>query len=107
MLRSRLPEITAEMHARVEAAIEHAAHGIADEAKTRVPVASGKLRDAIHVDRQSDGVHVMGGDTDAWYGHLVEHGTARTSPRPFLVPAFEAQKEHLIAEVAAALKGLG
>lgn len=107
MLKSRLPTITAEMHARVEAAVEVGAHGIVEEAQSRVPVSSGKLRDAIHVDRQADGVHVVAGDMDAWYGHLVEHGTARTPPRPFLVPAFESKRDDLLTEVRAALKGLG
>lgn len=103
MLWSRLPAITAEMHAKVIAAVAEGAEQVADDARERVPVASGRLRDAIHVDHQDDGVHVIAGDTDAWYGHLVEYGTARTPARPFLVPALEATRTEIVAGVKTVL----
>jgi len=69
---------------------------IADEAaadaRTLVPVASGDLRDSI---RSSVGTHegdiagivAYGVGGEGWYGNLVEYGTSRTTPHPFLFPA--------------------
>lgn len=42
----------------------------------------------------------------AWYSHFLEFGTTHAAPRPFLRPAFEANKEDIEALVSAALRGL-
>ena len=77
--------------------ISEGADSVERDAKSRVPVATGKLRDAIHMDdEQDEGTYVIGGDTEAWYGHLVEYGTVRTSPRPFLVPALEENRAEIV-----------
>lgn len=101
-LDSRLPMIAAEMLPLVETAVRSGAELIARQAK--VPVASGELRDAIHVDETEDGHMVVAGDDDVFYGHLVENGTTITPPRPFLVPAAEASREEVVAGIAAALR---
>ena len=38
---------------------------------------------------------------DAYYGHMVEFGTAKMSARPFMRPAFEAKKEAAIEAMRA------
>lgn len=105
-LRSRLPQITAALPARVDVALKAGAEAIERGAKDRVPVASGDLRDAIHVEDADDGFYVVAGDEETFYGHLVEHGVTHTAPRPFLIPAAEAARGEIVAGVAAALKGL-
>lgn len=100
--RSRLPLIAAEMHPRVEEAIDRGTEIIAGSARDKVPVDEGDLRDAIHTDEG----YVIAGDEDAFYGHMVEHGTSHTSPRPFLIPALEEKRAEVVALVAAALRGL-
>lgn len=100
--RSRIPMIAAEMHVRVDEAIEVGTEKIARTARSRVPVETGNLKDAIHTD---DG-YVIAGDTDAFYGHMVEHGTTHTPPRPFLIPALEENRAEVVALVTAALRGL-
>ena len=42
----------------------------------------------------SDGEYaVIAGDFDAFYGHIVEHGSTQNPPHPFLIPAFEAVRD--------------
>lgn len=106
-LKSRLPEIVAELRPRVSAAVKEASEHVADEAKMRVPVDTGDLRDAIHVERGGPATYsVLAGDSDAFYGHMVEFGTSRTAPRPFMVPAAEASRAVAEAMVTAVLRGL-
>jgi HK97 gp10 family phage protein len=106
MLKSRLPEIAVTLEPRVIAAVRAGAEAVEAEAKTRVPVASGALRDAIHTDLDGDDVYVVAGTDDVFYGHLVEHGTSRVPARPFLVPALEARRDSILNGVRAALQGL-
>lgn len=105
IFKNRLPQIMAELPAAVDAAVRAGAELVEARAKDRVPVDTGKLRAAIHTDR--DGVAeytVKGGDDDAWYGHIVEHGGNRTSPRPFMVPSAEESRDEVTALVAAAIR---
>jgi HK97 gp10 family phage protein len=105
MLRSRIPQITREMEPAVAAALRFAAEQVADAAKARVPIETGKLRNAIHVER--DGhleFQVLAGDADVFYGHIVEHGGAHTGPQPFLVPALEAKRHEVVKDVRRAIK---
>lgn len=68
-----------------------AAERIVAEAKARVPRDSGDLMESIHVEKLEEAVYrVIAGDSDAFYGHMVEFGTVNTSSRPFLMPAYEA-----------------
>lgn len=106
MLKSRLPRITVEMQARVTAAVRAGAETVAQEAQSRAPVASGDLSRSIHVEQDGDDVHVVAGDSDVFYGHLVEFGTVRTPARPFLVPALEARRDEIVTAVTAAVRGL-
>jgi HK97 gp10 family phage protein len=88
-LFSRLPMIAAELGPEVESALEKVAETVAESAQEKVPVESGDLRDAIHVEKQDDGYSVVAGNERVFYGHLVEHGTTHSPPRPFLIPAAE------------------
>ena len=107
MLKSRLPQITAALAGKVDIAVRAGAERIAADAKTRVPVNSGKLRDAIHVERDAPGRYaVIAGDNTAFYGHLVEFGTSKTAAHPFLIPAAEAQRQVSVTSAAQALRHL-
>ena len=106
MFSSRIPKITAEMIPKLEAATAAGAELIAARAKQRVPVDTGRLRDAIHVESDDGGFAVIAGDTEAFYGHIVEHGGARTPAHPFLIPATEESREEVITLVTAALRRL-
>jgi HK97 gp10 family phage protein len=106
MLKSRIPQITVELQVRLEHVVDEGTDVVERDAKAAVPVATGKLRAAIHKERRSDGTYVVGGDDDAWYGHLIEYGTTRTAPRPFMVPALEMNRAPIIAQARSALRGL-
>jgi len=106
MLKSRIPEIIAELGPAVEEATVAGADLIAESAKARVPVDTGRLRDAIHVETGPEGAYVIAGNRDAFYGHIIEHGSAAygTPPRPFLVPALEENRIDVERLVSAAIR---
>jgi len=41
---------------------------------------------------------------DGWYASLVEFGTRKTQPKPFMRPAFEEKKEEVLEEINKYLK---
>jgi HK97 gp10 family phage protein len=106
IVQSRFPQIVAELDRAVARAVERGAEGVVSEARNRVPVATGRLRDAIHVDEAEGGFMIVAGDDEAFYGHIVEFGSAHSSARPFLLPAFEARRASIEAAVKGALAGL-
>jgi HK97 gp10 family phage protein len=101
---NRLPEIIARLQPEVDRAVQEAARSVVADAKARVPVDTGRLRDAIHIEVDVDGVYVIAGDRKAWYGHIVEHGSVKQPPHPFLVPALEDNRAAIIAAVGLALR---
>lgn len=61
-------------------------------AKSRVPVNTGRLRDSIHTRMQgTSGIAGVRAVVEAqeFYGWMVEAGTARQRPQPFMAPAAE------------------
>lgn len=106
MLKSRLPKIAAEMEGRLTAALRAGAELVEAEAKARVPVASGDLRNSIHVEQDGDDIRVIAGDDSVFYGHLVEFGTSHTPARPYLIPALESRRGEIEQIASRALKGL-
>ena len=104
MYRSRIPQITAQLKVEMEAAEKAAAELIEQRAKERVPVDTGRLRDAIHVEHDEDGAAVVAGDTEAFYGHIIEHGGVRQPAHPFLVPALEESRADALVLAAALLR---
>lgn len=117
MSYNRLPQIAATLPRRVQASVKAGAELIAEEARHRVPDApplGEGLVDAIHVEYTrrkageggGGGYLVVAGDEDVFYGHLVEFGTVRSAPHPFLLPAAEAKREEVVGLVNAALAKL-
>jgi HK97 gp10 family phage protein len=106
-LHSRFNVIAAHLDEAVDLAMRQLAEEVVTGAKSRVPVDTGKLRDAIHIDHRDDGEYaIVAGDTDAWYGHIVEHGGTKTPPHPFLIPAAEAARQHIDDRVRYALRNI-
>src|SRR5262245_43856584 len=92
-IRSRIPEIAAELAKQSNGGAKDLADAVSRGAKERVPVgATGDLKEAIHVTNEALGDwRVVAGDSKAWYGHIVEHGSVYAAPHPFLLPAMEAE----------------
>lgn len=105
---SRIPQITQQLQRlTIPQAVEDTAEAIVAGAKDRAPVDSGELRNSItqELEATSDGEHdnrVV--KAEAWYAHFVENGTTRQSPRPFLAPAAEAERDNFAKRVTTALK---
>jgi HK97 gp10 family phage protein len=106
MLKSRIPRIAADLDRLMEDVEERGARAVVRDAKGRVPIRTKTLHDAIHKDKQPEGTYVLGGDGEAWYGHLVEYGTTHSSPKPFLVPALEENVARIIADGRRTLRNL-
>lgn len=109
-LKSRLPQIIEELPIAVRAAELAGAKLVEHLAKERVaydeskPAGKPHLRDVIHTEETEEGVYVVAGDNKIWYGVVLEHGSVKMAPRPFLVPALEESRAEIEATVAAALR---
>lgn len=105
-VKSKLPRVVAEL-GRLDATIHKGAELLAQYARFRVPVDDGDLRSAIHVEREGvASYHVIAGDQEVFWGHLAEHGTSHSAPRPFLVPAVDDARKTVVGLVAAQLRKL-
>jgi HK97 gp10 family phage protein len=106
-LKSRLPEIAAELAPKMDAVMATTARTVEAKAKARVSVDTGRLRSRIHVERTGIAEYmVIAGDDQAFYGHIVEHGGAHTPARPFLVPSLEDTRREIRKFAAEALRSL-
>lgn len=108
ILRSRLPAIIAVLPVGVDGATREAAEVVVERAKARVSVNEGDLRDAIHIEREGVAEYavVAGDENEVFYGHMVEHGTSHSAPRPFLVPSLDETEDLAVRLVALTLKRL-
>jgi HK97 gp10 family phage protein len=106
--KSRIPGLAAELTARVNALEQEVADRVVAGAKERVPVLSGRLRDAIHTEPEDSGsgIFVVAGNNGVFYGNIVEHGGAHSPPHPFLIPAAEQVKAEVESFGRSALRGL-
>ena len=108
MYKSRLPKVAAELALRADLSAKASAELVAAKAKDRVPVETGRLRDAIHVaEGDTPGEqYVVAGDSTAFYGHIVEHGSVNAPPHPFLIPAAEESRTEIQGIVRETGRGL-
>ena len=108
-LVNRFPQIILELEPKTSLALGEGADSIAEAAKARVPVATGALRDAIHVEFEGGGdwaVVAGGGEKNVYYGHMVEFGTRHSPARPYLIPATEARRDYVASLAKTALESL-
>ncbi len=92
----RIPEQTS-------AATRKSGLDIAARSQVTVPVDTGATKNSIDMDVLADGdgkVEVEVGPT-TWYAPLLERGTERMPPRPFMGPAFDAVEDTYVAAIAA------
>lgn len=106
-LQNRFPEIIATLNPKLDVALGESAHEIEAKAKLRAPVATGRLRDAIHTDRTSQmRYRVVAGDDDVFYAHFLEFGTVHGPAHPFLIPAFEESVDDALRRIQIVLQTL-
>lgn len=89
----------AQISGRVVVNMEAAAQFAEEQAKARVPVSTGKLRDSIvgvvEIKARGDIVEgIVGVVAKEFYGYFIEMGTSKMPAHPFLRPAvYENAKE--------------
>lgn len=107
-LLERLNQISYDIAADLETAAKAGAKSIRDEAKSRVPVKTGTLRDSITmetVEKDEDGVTIrIGPGKEGFYGLFLELGTSKMPARPWLVPAVKGKQQEALKAVEDALK---
>jgi len=93
--KDSLPHVGARLRQRVGVINQQTAQAVADGAKQRAHVITGKLRDSIEAVKAgtlSWSVQAGSPDRDYWDAIAEEYGTSRRPPHPFLRPAFEARQ---------------
>ena len=91
-LKSRLPQIAAELRPKVSAAVKKGAQLVAEDARGRVAIGSPDvhIRDDINVNRLGPAEYeVAAGGDETFYAHMLEFGTSHSAPKPFLLPALD------------------
>lgn len=91
------------------AAVRKAAKAVEVAAKSGAPVGTGELRDSIDTKFYGDGRSgrmsaVVRAGTD--HGYLVEHGTSRMGPQPFMGPALSGQEAAFVQAIAKITDGV-
>ena len=99
--RNEFGRLASRLRSRVADASQETAEAIVEDAKQRVPVDTGELRDSI--DARSEGIGYI---VEATAGHagFVEYGTRRMAAQPYLTPAAEAQRAPFIERLKRALE---
>lgn len=93
-LKSRIPQIQAELVARMEGVVNEIADTIVEEAKMRAPTDTGALKNSIHSEPAGPmGQHVIAGSDTVDYGLYVEFGTGNRPATPYFVPAVEKARD--------------
>ena len=99
----KLLAMTGRLEAAVQKAAMVAAERCAETARSLVPVDSGELRESIRAGRQGKGAAVIAA---APHAAMVEYGTSRMAPQPYLVPAARQEEEAFAKEMCAAARGV-
>lgn len=97
----RLPDSVQD---KVKAATLQGAEMIADDARNRVPVRSGKLKRSIKARRSEKNEFGAVAGSDEFYSRFVEFGTQKTTAQPFLFPAFKANRKRVMDNVRRSVK---
>lgn len=92
--------------ADVYSAIRDGALLVERDAKLNCPVDTGNLRASIQTEmNETADEYIAEVGTNVEYAGYVEYGTKKMDARPFLIPAFESNKESISQEIMNALRG--
>lgn len=93
-----LDQAATKTERKIVTAVYASAFRIQAAARRAVGVDTGRLRSSVFV-RFLEGGKAAEVGTDVFYGPFQEYGTRYMSPRPFLVPAYEAEREKFLARI--------
>lgn len=93
-------------------ALKNAAEPVLQDAKSNVPIRTGKLKEGLKIGKikNKDGVKYIlvgvdrGGNSEIFYGKFIEFGTSKRAAHPFLQPAYEKNKNSIKEIIAETLK---
>ena len=93
-----LKQIGEKVSIKTKQALQECSEMLVNEAKTRCPVDSGRLRDSIHAEKRKGGTKYQivadaKDDQGRFYGRVVEYSPKIN--RPFMYPAMDALKEQI------------
>ena len=100
---ARINAIPAAAETGLTAAALSAAESCAEAARALVPVDSGELRESISASQAGS----MSAQVTATAGHaaMVEYGTSRMPPQPYMQPAAQQARGEFTERAAAAVRG--
>lgn len=112
--RNRLPQMAARMHEALQAAVQETAEAILEQAKTLVPVDTGRLKGTLQIE-EPEGAEALervvsaGEPTEespegAPYAIFQELGTVKMPAQAFLTPAGEGERGAFEARMREAMR---
>ena len=91
--KERVKEIKSRLHSNMKEAVRE----VTEEAKTRVPVRTGKTKASIKSKVRTQNGFPVGEVYSDWFvSRFIELGTIHQSPKPFLIPAVENTKGRIL-----------
>jgi len=114
-LKQKIEEKRKEIGAVFEKDLNEGADRVVASAKSKAPVLSGNLRNAIGKNevRERGGkysvyvgiqINEIFTKADGWYARMQEYGTSKMKAQPYLRPAFNEQKAQINNEIVSDLK---
>jgi len=114
-LKQKIEEKRKEIGAVFEKDLNEGADRVVASAKSKTPVLSGNLRNAIGKNevRERGGkysvyvgiqINEIFTKADGWYARMQEYGTSKMKAQPYLRPAFNEQKAQINNEIVSDLK---
>jgi HK97 gp10 family phage protein len=102
-----LKMISEKVSIKTKEALKECSQMLVDEAKTRCPVDSGRLRDSIHAEKKKGGTkyQVIADAKDEqgrYYGRIVEYSPKIN--KPFMYPAMDALKQQIKDKLITAVR---
>jgi HK97 gp10 family phage protein len=109
-LAAKFKAIGKQVYTEQEQGVLLAAMYVERDAIINAPVDTARLRNSIASRiAQNDGTNIVAEvGTNVQYAQAVEFGTSRMPARPFMLPAFENNKQKILKQLAKAFKnGVG
>lgn len=102
----KFPQIAAAMPERAGQVVRKASFDVEGQAKNRVPVDTGALKNSISTEFEDGGLTgIIAPHME--YAAYVEYGTKRMSAQPYMTPAAEAVAPAFVAAMKQMLQEIG
>jgi HK97 gp10 family phage protein len=103
-LQRKLRKLGADVSAEMGNALAAGAEIVKNDARMRVPVRTGNLRDSIDMEQVSSNEIHVGPGKEGWYGQFIELGKKGYAAHPFMRPAIDERRSKVVKAVKDRLK---